>query len=108
MFLDLPKPIGMYLGSENTDDTDVIPKYFSPDAVVQDEGRTHTGLAAIKAWKTAAKTKTGYTIEPLSAIERDGRTVVSVKVAGKFPNSPITLEYTFAVKHDRIVALDIH
>ena len=108
MYLDLPKPIDMYLGSENTDDTDVIPKCFSPDATVQDEGRTHTGLAAIKAWKTAAKAKTGYTIEPLSAIERDGRTVVSVKVAGKFPNSPITLEYTFAVKHDRIVALDIH
>ena len=41
----------------------------SRNAVVKDEGHTHSGLAAIKAWKTAASAKYSYTSEPF-AVER--------------------------------------
>jgi hypothetical protein len=53
--------------------------------MVHDEGRAHEGLAAIKAWKSEARRKYEYTVEPLQAAQRDGKTVVTARVAATFP-----------------------
>jgi hypothetical protein len=49
----------------------------------------------------------GHTVEPLSAVERNGNTVVTGKVSGNFPNSPVTLEHSFRLEGDKIASLEI-
>jgi hypothetical protein len=107
MSLQLPEPIETYIASENADDTDALHDCFAQDAIVRDEGRTIEGLAAIKEWKVATKTKYQHTVEPIRAIEKDGKTVVTAKVSGNFPGSPADLEFTFGLKDDKIVSLEI-
>src|SRR5438445_202489 len=49
MALHLPKPIEIFIASENTHDTDALASCFTADAIVRDEGHTMTGLTAIAA-----------------------------------------------------------
>jgi SnoaL-like domain len=108
MSLRLPEPIKTYIASENADAADVLASCFAEDAVVRDEGRTIQGLAAIKAWKIASKAKYQHKVAPIRASERDGKTIVTAKVSGNFPGSPVDLEFTFGLKDDKIISLEIH
>jgi hypothetical protein len=80
---------------------------LAADAMVRDEGHTYEGLAAIKAWKVETRRKYEYTVEPLEAVQREGKTVVTARVAGNFPGSPVTLAFIFALEHDMIASLEI-
>jgi hypothetical protein len=53
------------------------------------------------------KKKYHHTVEPLEVVEREGKTVVTTKVAGIFPNSPVRLDHIFEIEGDRIVSLEI-
>jgi hypothetical protein len=106
--IHLPRPIERYFRSDGTGDTDALATCFVANATVVDEGRTYEGLAAITAWRIEAKDRYHYTVEPLEALQRDGRTLVTAKVAGDFAGSPVTLEYVFALERDKIVFLEIH
>ena len=57
--LNLPKPIAAYFTADKGDG-DAVSRCFTDDAVVKDEGHTHRGQAAIKAWKMDASTKYEY------------------------------------------------
>ena len=46
MPLPLPKPVEVFMSSENTHDTDALAECFASDATVQDEGQTLKGLKA--------------------------------------------------------------
>jgi hypothetical protein len=103
----LPKPIANYFAADTADDANALADCFTVDGVVRDEGGTFTGGAAITRWSEQAKAKYHYTVEPLSAVEQDGQIVVTGKVAGDFPNSPITLEHSFRIAGDKIKSLEI-
>ena len=107
MSLVLPKPIAAYFAAENSDDTEALLQCFAEHAVVRDEGRTIEGLAAIKQWHVEAKKKYHHTVQPIDAVERDGKTVVIGKVSGNFPNSPVTLEHIFGLEGEKIASLEI-
>ena len=107
MTLHLPKPIEIYMSSENDRDTEALGACFSPNAPVKDEGRTMTGLKAIAAWRHETLLKYQHTTEPVAAFERDGKTVVTSKLSGNFPGSPVTLEFVFKLQGDKIVSLEI-
>ncbi len=51
--LNLPEPIAAYFQADQHGG-DAVARCFTKDAVVKDERQTHSGLAAIRAWKTAA------------------------------------------------------
>jgi hypothetical protein len=51
--LILPDPIAAYFAAD-PNSTDAITRCFTTHAVVKDEGRTYTGLEAIKAWQAVA------------------------------------------------------
>lgn len=104
--LNLPGPIAAYF------DTDVhagesIANCFTEQAVVKDEGRTYSGQAAIRAWKLDASTKYTYTSEPLHLEEEDGGYVVTSRVTGNFPGSPVGLRYAFRLERGKIAFLEI-
>jgi len=107
MTIHLPAPIEIYFASENARDAEGAERCFGVDAIVRDEGRTIEGVAAIKAWRIEAGEKYHHTAEPLSVTERDGKTVVTARVSGNFPGSPVNLDHIFELHGDRIISLEI-
>ena len=107
MIDDLPKPIALYIAAENSGDANLFDQCFAEDAVVRDEGKTIEGLAAIKKWKAETKEKYQYTIEPLAATQKDDQIIVTNRLTGNFPGSPIELEFVFTLDHDKIASLEI-
>jgi hypothetical protein len=107
MIKNLPKPIALYIAAENSGDGNLFDQCFAESAVVRDENETHKGLAEIKEWKSETKRKYQHTVEPLSMIEKAGSTIVTNRLTGNFPGSPIELEFVFTLKDDKIFSLEI-
>ena len=106
---DLPKPLPRYFAAQNALDADLMTACFASDAVVHDEGGTYIGSEAIRGWKQDTIAKYRISIDPLSAAQHDGKTVVLAQVSGNFPGSPAKLSYTFGVSLDGLIrTLDIH
>jgi len=107
MSIDLPTPIAIYIAAENQGDTEALAQCFAEDAVVRDEGRTIEGLAAIKQWKAETKKKYQHTVEPLASTQKDGKIIVTNRLTGNFPGSPIELEFVFTLDSNKIASLEI-
>jgi ketosteroid isomerase-like protein len=106
--IDLPTPIAIYIAAENRGDTEALAQCFAEDAVVRDEDQTIEGLAAIKQWKAETKRKYQHTIEPLAVAQKDGKTIVTNRLTGNFPGSPIELQFVFTLEGEKISSLDIN
>jgi hypothetical protein len=104
--LNLPKPIAAYFTADKGDG-DAVSRRFTEDAIVMDEGRTHRGRAAIKAWKTDTSARYEYTSEPFACEEKDEKTIVTSQLVGNFPGSPADLRYFFKLTEDKIASLEI-
>jgi len=107
MIGNLPKPIAVYVSAENSGDTNLFDECFAHDAVVRDESETHSGLAAIKSWKAETKRKYQHTVDPLRITDQDGKFVVTNRLTGNFPGSPLELDFVFAIEGDKIASLEI-
>jgi len=107
MFVHLPAPIAIYIAAENQDDTEILSQCFAEHAVVRDESKTFEGLAAIKQWKAETQKKYQHTIEPLASVQKDGKTIVTNRLTGNFPGSPIELEFVFTLDGGKIISLEI-
>jgi hypothetical protein len=107
MSIELPKPIAAYFAAEMAADSEAVARCFVDDGVVRDEGGTFRGVVGIKVWNAEARAKYHHTVEPLDVAERDGSTVVTGKVSGDFPGSPVNLEHVFRLQGDKIESLDI-
>lgn len=86
--LNLPEPIAAYFKAD-TQDGRAVARCFISDGVVLDEGRTHSGQAAIEAWKSDASTCYTYTTQPrklvrdgLSGVNYSGRSTTT-RMAGR-------------------------
>ncbi len=104
--LKLPEPILAYFDADKRDG-EAVARCFTKQAVVKDEGRTHSGPAAIKAWKIEASAKYAYTSEPFAAEQKDGRYIVTRRLTGNFPSSPVDLRYAFRLERGKIALLEI-
>ena len=107
MPLDLPKPVAEYFAADHTRDAHALARCFVDNGVVHDEGGTFRGTEAIRDWSASTRETYHHTVEPLSAIERDGATIVAGRVAGDFPGSPVTLDHVFRLEGDKSVSLEI-
>ena len=107
MSVDLPTPIAMYISAENRGDTEALAQCFAEHAVVRDEGQMIEGLIAIKQWKVETKKKYQHTIEPLTSTQKEGKIIVTNRLNGNFPGSPIELEFVFTLDGDKIASLEI-
>jgi hypothetical protein len=106
MSLILPAPITAYFAADK-DDSDTVARCFTENAVVTDEGHTYRGIAAIKQWKAAASKKYTYASEPFASLDEDGKTIVTSRLTGNFPGSPVNLRYVFGLEGDSIASLVI-
>jgi protocatechuate 3,4-dioxygenase beta subunit len=104
--LNLPEPISAYFDADGQDGR-AVARCFTQNGRVLDEGKTHSGLAAIEAWKANASARYTYTAKP-HTLEKQGRKyVVTAHVAGDFPGSPVDLRYVFALERGKIATLEI-
>lgn len=104
---DLPAPIARYFAADKRSDAASLAACFNPDGTVIDEGNTYAGRVAIRQWLANASTRYTYTVEPFAMAEHDGRIVVTCKLAGNFPGSPVDLRYIFVIDDGLIAALEI-
>jgi hypothetical protein len=106
MLLTLPEPIAAYFEADRRDD-DSVAKCFSPDAVVKDEGNTYRGRLEIQRWRADVRAKFTYTCETLTVEQQDDRTIVTCRLEGNFPGSPVNLRFLFRLADDKIKELEI-
>lgn len=97
-----------YFRASAAHDTESMLATFTADAAVTDEGVTHTGHDAIRAWRNATSSEFHYATTVLGIEQIASATyLVSTQVAGNFPGSPVTLEHRFALRDGLIAALTI-
>jgi hypothetical protein len=106
MPLDLPKPVAAYFAADKGT-ADAVADCFVEAAVVKDEGHSHHGRDAIRQWKTDASAKYQYTCEPFACERRDGTIIVTSRLTGNFPGSPVNLRFLFGLDGDKIASLEI-
>ena len=104
--LNLPEPIAAYFQADKRNGR-AVARCFTRQGVVRDEGRTHTGRAAITAWKNTAAAKYSYTSEPFAVEHKDDRYIVTSRLTGNFPGSPVDLRYFFDLERGKIASLVI-
>ena len=107
MIAKLPRMLVDYFAATNAHDVGAMIAAFAEDATVHDEGRDHTGMAAIRAWMKETIEKYDYKVEPIESSRSDSRAVVLVSLRGRFPGSPITLQYAFTLAGQKIAHLEI-
>ena len=106
MTLDLPGPVAAYFAADR-EDGEAVARCFTEAAVVKDEGRTYRGRAAISRWKEDASTRYQYTSEPFACGQEGGTVVVTSRLTGTFPGSPVNLRFFFVLEGDKIASLEI-
>ena len=104
--LVLPDPIATYFAADKQS-ADAIARCFTTQAVVKDEGHTYPGLEAIKAWKAAASARYTYTSEPFALEQTGDCHVVTSRVVGNCPGSPVDLRFRFRLERGLIASLEI-
>ena len=104
--LDLPRPIANYFTADE-DGPEALSQCFTEDAVVKDEGQTYKGRAAIKQWKAHASEKYQYKSEPLALDQENRKAVVTSRLTGNFPGSPVNLRFFFELDGEKIKSLEV-
>ena len=100
----LPAAIQTFFHVSNGENEAALSQCFAEDAVVHDEKRDHHGVAQIRDWLVEARAKYQYEIEPLRAVHDNGKYIVTARVAGTFPGSPIEVDHVFALDRHGLVA----
>ena len=106
MTLNLPRPVAAYFTADKADG-EAVSRCFAENAVVKDEGHAYNGRAAIKKWKEEASAKYQYTSELLTCEHEEGKVVVTSRLTGNFPGSPVDLRFSFELAGEQIVSLEI-
>ena len=104
---ELSAPISGFFRAQNSGNTEGFLDLFTEDAVVSDESHSHRG-EAIRTWMDAAIANfRPLHAEVVDVVSGDGSTVVTARVSGTFPGSPIQLRYRFTLRDGRIAAVTI-
>jgi hypothetical protein len=106
MSVDMPKSIAAYFAADKAG-AEAVARCFTLEGVVKDERHTYRGHAEIKLWKAEASKKYSYTSEPLTSQQQGELTVVTSRLTGEFPGSPVDLRYFFRLEGDKIASLEI-
>ena len=107
MDLEIAQAIADFFSAEGRGDMESLSRCFAADAIVRDEGRNIQGHAAIQERQLEAKKKYRHTVQPLASARKDGKTVVTARLTGDFPGSPVDLQFAFTVEAGKILSLEI-
>ena len=107
--MKLPKPVETYVRAINAGDAAALQSAFANDAVVKDVGREIRGTAAIKEWAAHEIFAVNVTLDVIDVVERDGQTIVTVKIDGTFPRdglpNPLVMNHIFRIANEKVAEL---
>ena len=107
----LQTPIERYLRAVNTGDAAGLPNSFAGNALVVDVNREIRGLEAIGQWARTDIFAVDVRLDVLKVTEREGRTVVTVRIDGTFDRTglpdPLVMNQAFTVADGKISELRI-
>lgn len=104
--LNLPEPIAAYFSADRRDGR-AVARCFTEQGLVTDEKQRYVGPAAIEAWRDTVANRFSYSVDLLKCEARGRQFIVTGRVTGNFPGSPVDLRYMFSLEHDKIAALEI-
>jgi ketosteroid isomerase-like protein len=107
MLQPLPAPIAAYFAAKNAHDIAAMLAPFADTASVKDEGEEKHGRAAIRDWMEETTRKYRVTVDVTDIAGDADRPVVTGKVSGTFPGSPVSLRYAFVLNGEKIARLEI-
>jgi len=107
MSTKLPVPVAVFFAAESRNDAEALSQAFAEDGVVLDEGHVIQGLAAIRHWLAETRKKYEHTVEPLESAMNDDETIVTCRLSGSFPGSPIKVRFIFKLDGNAITSLEI-
>ena len=103
----LPPAIADYFAADQRD-AEAVARCFTERATVKDERHIYTGREAIRRWKADTSAKYKYVSEPFAiTAAKDDITVVTSRLTGDFPGSPVDLHYMFRLEGEKISSLEI-
>jgi SnoaL-like domain len=105
--INLPKPIVTYVEANARLDAEGMLKAFAPDAVMYDEGRTHSGHAEILALIQKNIIALQAIFSPDTLREEEGYVIVEGPTTGNFRGSPLRFTFRFTLENDLITALEV-
>jgi ketosteroid isomerase-like protein len=103
----IPAAVTAWLAAHAAHDADAEVAQVADDIVVVDDGHTYRGREAVRDWSTGASTEYHYTATVLQSEVDGDETVVTARLEGNFPGSPIELRYRFTLTEGQISALVI-
>jgi SnoaL-like domain len=105
---ETPDVITRYLKLAPEGDLDTLVTCFTSNAEVIDEGKTYRGHDEIRGWREAVAAAFTYTMAVLdTAMQGEDRYIVTAKLEGSFPGSPVELKFRFTLADGLISALQI-
>ncbi len=105
--MQLPKLIERFVATQNNYNSEAYTECFTETAIVHDEGKTHTGKAAIRQWIEEANDKYRSQMKPLNYEQSGPNGTLTAEVSGTFPGSPIVLQFHLRLKDDLIDSLKV-
>lgn len=103
----LPHPIASLVKAQNDHDSTAFSALFADDSIVRDEGKVYHGTVEIEKWNQATTEKYRATLEPIGYQANEEGGVLTVRVTGNFPGSPISLNYSLTYVAEKIRTLSI-
>lgn len=103
----LTQPVAAYIAAANAQDINAVTACFTQGAVVHDEKKDRQGVAAIRRWAEEVSEKYRPTVEVLGVAQLGSTTILTARVSGHFPGSPIALRYAFTLRGEKIERLEI-
>ncbi|WP_159079978.1 nuclear transport factor 2 family protein [Methyloceanibacter sp. wino2] len=100
---ELPTPIARYFSATTPSQ---IADCFTDEGVVTDERRTYRGRRDILRWREEVG-QISFRQDVLALGSRGDLAVVTCRVSGDFPGSPVELDHTFELVGDKIARLTI-
>ena len=101
----LPNIISELVKTQNEFDSAAYADLFAENAQVFDEGKTHNGKAEIAQWIDKSNKDYKATMEPVDYDEKED--ILSAKIAGLFPGSPLELKFHFKIADGKIQNLKV-
>jgi ketosteroid isomerase-like protein len=105
---EMPHVVAQYQDAHDRRDVERALAWFTPNAVVKDDGHEYHGRDRIRDWLSGASTQFSYTRTLTGADAVDGNTwLVTNHLEGNFPGGVVDLRYRFVLIDDLISKLEI-
>ncbi|MDT7800294.1 MAG: hypothetical protein QOI78_3727 [Actinomycetota bacterium] len=111
MLEDLPDAVRAYLALTIAGDRTAAIVAFADGARVTDDGASHDGVTAVRAWLDRPAGDCTFTTTPLAAKSTmdtmdtmDSEALVTCRVEGNFPGGLVDLDYRFTLDETRRIA----